>query len=167
MTAKQVSDETILNVFRLSNRPFMKTSDVVEEVDIKRRAVQKRLKRLRQESRLVYEEVGQAHVWWLAESEPDQPMGDSGVQLLRWSVIFRKAAGFAKVVTQTGGGFAAFVMIFYLFIAEAPSSALPLISKTQIVKTAFVASIAWAIAALTWGVCTSLSYVLPELAAEA
>lgn len=83
MTSKQVSDEELLNVFRASSRPFMLTSDIVDNVAIKERAVQKRLNQLEDEDRLEYREAESAHIWWLADGEPTEPVGTRGARLLR------------------------------------------------------------------------------------
>lgn len=77
MTGKQVSDEELLNVFRASSRPFMLTSDVVDNVAIQKRAVQKRLNKLEDDGRLEYLEAGSAHIW-VADGEPTEPVGTRG-----------------------------------------------------------------------------------------
>ncbi|WP_227133132.1 hypothetical protein [Halorubellus salinus] len=166
MTGKQVSDEGILNVFRMSSRPFLRTADVVDQGPIKRRGVQKRLNKLEQEGRIEYEEVGQAHVWWLAENEPTKPVGESGARLLRISSWCDWLANGTKVYTGICFGGASFLMVLYLFIAEIPDSAIPLLTKQKVVEIALSAALLGSLFAVSWAVFQLAGFLLPKLAAR-
>lgn len=166
MTSKQVSDEELLNVFRMSERPFMLTSDIVDNVSIEERAVQKRLKKLRKEGRLEFREAGQAHIWWLADGEPEDPVGTQGARLLRWAKRTRRISSFAHLIARSSGGIAVFIMISYLFIAELPNSAIPFYTKTDIVNMAFIAALVAALGIIAWGSLGLTAYLLPRIAAE-
>lgn len=166
MTGKQVSDEEILNVFRISDRPFMLTNDVVDDVAIEERAVQKRLKQLEEEDRLEYQEAGQAHIWWLADGEPTDPVGTRGARLLRAAMRARRLTSIARLVATSSGGIAVFVMLSYLFLAELPNSQIPFYTKTEVVELAFIAAIVAAAGIVIWGALGITAYFLPRIAAN-
>jgi len=166
MTGKQVSDEEILNVFRVSSRPFMLTSDVVDDVAIEERAVQKRLKQLEEEDRVKYREAGQAHIWWLADGEPTDPVGTRDARLLRVAMRARRLTSMARLIATSSGSIAVFVMLSYLFLAELPNFQIPFYTKTEVVELAFIAAIVTAASIVIWGALGVTAYVLPRIAAN-
>lgn len=166
MTGKQVSDDELLNVFRASSRPFMLTSDVVDNVAIQKRAVQKRLNQLEDEGRLEYREAGSAHIWWLADGEPTEPVGTRGARFLRAAKQARRFTSYAQLVATTSGGIAVFVMVSYLFLAEVPNSQIPFYTKTEVVELAFIAAVVAALGMIAWASLGLTAYLLPRIAAE-
>ena len=109
---KEVSDEEILNVFRRANRPFRKTGDVVKELTIGERAVQKRLKKLEEEGRVEGESVGSAIIWWLDGDEPEDEVWEDEAKYYRWSNRARSLA-----YTSFGIGFWCFAFAGVLILA--------------------------------------------------
>ena len=161
MTSKQVSDEELLNVFRASSRPFMLTSDIVDNV-----AIQKRLSQLEDDGRLEYREAGSAHIWWLADGEPTEPVGTRGARYLRAAKQARRFTSFARLVATSSAGIAVFVMVSYLFLAEVPNSQIPFYTKTEVVELAFIAALVAVLGIIAWGSLGLTAYLLPRIAAE-
>ncbi len=66
----RVTDEDLLAVFRRSDDPVLSTSEVADEVPIKRRATLDRLQRLEENGALERKQGGgRSTVWWLAADE--------------------------------------------------------------------------------------------------
>lgn len=66
----RVSDEEILEVFRRTDDPVLSTSEVADELSIKRRATLTRLQRLAENGVLARKQAGGRNtVWWLATDE--------------------------------------------------------------------------------------------------
>lgn len=66
----RVSDEEILEVFRRTDDPVLSTSEVADELSIKRRATLTRLQRLAENGVLERKQAGGRNtVWWLATDE--------------------------------------------------------------------------------------------------
>jgi predicted nucleotidyltransferase len=70
--APEVTDEVILSVLRQGDAPAVTATEVAAEVDMTRRAVTRRLKRMHDEGLVGRKEVGaRAVVWWLTEDDTD------------------------------------------------------------------------------------------------
>lgn len=108
---KQVTDEEILNVFRRSDKPYLKTGDVVKELSIGERAVQKRLNRLEDDGRLVSESVGPAIVRWLDDDEPTEVVNEGEVKYHRWSKKVENFGSGAIAIGFWGFAIAGFLML--------------------------------------------------------
>lgn len=66
----RVSDEEILEVFRRIDDPVLSTSEVADELSIKRRATLTRLQRLAEHDVLARKQAGGRNtVWWLTVDE--------------------------------------------------------------------------------------------------
>lgn len=164
MGGKDVSDEALLNTFRTSSQPFLKTSEVEESVTIGRRAVQKRLNKLEEAGRIEKREIGQASLWWLADDEPEKPIGEEGARLMQFALIASDAADIVRFFALLAVGTASFLMVSFLFLAEAPQSTLPLLTTDQIIASALSCAIIGTSAGLAWGILMIAKVALPKMA---
>ena len=82
------TDRDVLNVFRELEDPHedtLTTDDLVEQLPVKRRAVQNYVRDLEKENRLVLEQEGKPNHWRLAKTEPSEPVYDAQIgKAKRW-----------------------------------------------------------------------------------
>ena len=158
-TNKEVSDEEILNIYRQSDKPFLQTGDVVKELPIGKRAVQKRLKQLEEEGRLESESVGSAIIRWLAEDESQDPIWGGGAKYFRWS---NKVVDFGNSIRKFAvWSFAAsgFLMLAAVGVELTFAELLPL-SADQLVIAVVVLLYFGGIAVILWGGNQCAGYIL-------
>ncbi|WP_276258999.1 HTH domain-containing protein [Haloglomus litoreum] len=67
-------DERLLNVLRESKEETLTTQEITEKLSVGERAVQKRLKRLKNENRVEIDTDGKPIHWRLGEDEPRKPV---------------------------------------------------------------------------------------------
>jgi hypothetical protein len=75
----EIDAERILNVFRQLQNPHndtLTTQDLEKELPVEKRTVQKYVKELEQEDRLVLAKEGKPNQWQLADIEPSNPVYD-------------------------------------------------------------------------------------------
>lgn len=164
MGGKDVSDEALLNSFRRSSQPFLKTSEVEESVTIGRRAVQKRLNKLEEEGRIEKKEIGQASLWWLADDEPENPIGEEGARLMQFALAASDAIETVRFFTLLAVGTASFLMVSFLFVAEAPESSIPLLTTDHVIASAFYCAVLGASGGIAWGILKIAKVALPKMA---
>ena len=160
-TQKQESDEDILNVFRRSSndQPFLRTRDVVSELSIGERAVQKRLNKLEEEGRVKTEKIGTAGIWWLAEDEPEEVVWEHNAKYFKYSVkakSYSKSAIAAGILLFVVGGF---LMLLGVGVQFNPSIVFPL-GVRQVYMASFVAIYIGGFAFVIWGGSIVVSLLL-------
>jgi len=70
----RISDDEILAIFQDTDDPVLSTSEVTEQIPLKRRATYNRLRSLADGGRLESKQIGGRNtVWWVAESEKPGP----------------------------------------------------------------------------------------------
>lgn len=144
------TDEQILNVLRKADRPFIQTRRVVDELGCSQRTAQKRLNQLEGESRVRSEEFGQGKLWWLDESEPDEPVEEAGAKYFRLSMTLD---GYATNMLYTWlgqFGMSGFLLLVYL-TARAQAVTVPVFGVGGIAYTAFAIATAGGIGVGVWG----------------
>lgn len=113
-----LSDEGILNVFRRSNVPLLKTAEVAEELPIGQYWTNKRLQELEAQGRVHSKSAGQGNVWSLDEAEPTFPIRE-GIGDILWYILQMKQASSTVLWIAFGlfgvaGIFALILFISYL-----------------------------------------------------
>lgn len=76
----RVSDTDVLAVFRSTSEPVLSTSEVAEELPIKRRATHNRLKSLVEAGKLAHKQVAKNVIYWLPGHTATEPTADSEVK---------------------------------------------------------------------------------------
>lgn len=167
MNTKEKSDspdtEEVLNVFRESDEETLTVQDLEEELPIKERAIQKRLKKLKNEGRLVIDRAGKPNLWRLADSEPEEPVYHP--KIARAKRLSNRASEAGRIVLMLAISFlgaAGFVMSIHVFV-RGMNIPVPLIQE---VSTAIVAMWAGVFGAVLFGlafVAKFFAYTLPRI----
>jgi|AntDeeMetagen681_2_1112603.scaffolds.fasta_scaffold18223_1 predicted transcriptional regulator len=64
---REATDERILKAIRDAYAPAVGTSDIAEELDVSRQAVDRHLRNLAEEGDVNTSKIGQVRVWWLSD----------------------------------------------------------------------------------------------------
>ena len=64
---REATDLRILRAIRDAYAPAVGTSEVAEELDLTRQAVDKHLRRLSEDGRVNTKKIGRVRVWWLSD----------------------------------------------------------------------------------------------------
>jgi len=149
--SKSTTDEQYLNVLRKADRPFVKTGQFAEELDVVQRTAQKRLNALEQNGRVDSESIGKAKIWWLGDSESQQPVGESGAKLLRACYRLERFEDTLLQAWRGLFGIAGFMLLIYLS-ADAQGLNLPFFGNQGITLLAFLLAISGGFGIGLWGV---------------
>lgn len=153
------TDEEILNVLRKEERPFLRTAKFPDELGIVQRTAQKRLKQLEDEGRVRSEKIGQPKLWWLAQSEPQEPVGEAGARVLRAS---NNVAELNQGIFQAWiglFGMSGFLILVFI-AATAQDITFPIVELQSVVQSAFLLAIMGGVGVGMWGILKALNILL-------
>lgn len=153
------TDEQFLNVLRKADRPFLETAVFKEELDIVQRTAQKRLNTLENEGRVESEQIGQPKLWWLVDSEPQEPVKEEGARLLRLTTrLERFSQGFGYAALGFFG-MSGFLLLIYLTVS-AQDIELLFFGTEGVTFAALLCAFCAGIGLSFWGVLRGVTLIL-------
>lgn len=138
-----VDPNEILNVFRELEDPYeqtLTTDDLVDELPVEKRTIQKHFRQLESDNKLVLASEGKPNHWRLSDTEAPDPVYDPRLaKAKRWGLKARKIGNWSFLVSISILAAVGLITSNHVF-ANVVGMTLPLINAKDVVEAALLGS---------------------------